>query len=66
MDCLKVDLINSHLNDVFCPSDRRHVDWVSSYLSVWTELQAFIKEHHTTGLVWSKTVSMSVLTERRG
>uniref|UniRef100_A0A674PI75 Adenylyl cyclase-associated protein n=1 Tax=Takifugu rubripes TaxID=31033 RepID=A0A674PI75_TAKRU len=36
-------------------TDRRHVDWVSSYLSVWTELQAFIKEHHTTGLMWSKT-----------
>uniref|UniRef100_A0A3Q3XG85 C-CAP/cofactor C-like domain-containing protein n=1 Tax=Mola mola TaxID=94237 RepID=A0A3Q3XG85_MOLML len=36
-------------------TDRRHVDWVRSYLSVWTEMQAFIKEHHTTGLVWSKT-----------
>ncbi|CAF99379.1 unnamed protein product, partial [Tetraodon nigroviridis] len=36
-------------------TDRRHVDWVTSYLSVWTEMQAFIKEHHTTGLVWSKS-----------
>ena len=43
-----------------CPSlcrDKRHVEWVRSYLSIWTELQAFIKQHHTTGLVWSKTVS---------
>lgn len=59
----KVDVIY-YLCDVFCASDRRHVDWVTSYLSVWTEMQAFIKEHHTTGLVWSKTVStMSFLPE---
>ncbi|XP_041868548.1 adenylyl cyclase-associated protein 2 [Melanotaenia boesemani] len=36
-------------------TDRRHVDWVRSYLSIWTEMQAFIKQHHTTGLMWSKT-----------
>ncbi|XP_049621214.1 adenylyl cyclase-associated protein 2 [Suncus etruscus] len=36
-------------------SDLRHVDWVKSYLSIWSELQAYIKEHHTTGLTWSKT-----------
>lgn len=41
----------------FCPSDRRHVDWVRSYLSIWTEMQSFIKQHHTTGLEWSKSVS---------
>uniref|UniRef100_A0A8C4HKN1 Cyclase associated actin cytoskeleton regulatory protein 2 n=1 Tax=Dicentrarchus labrax TaxID=13489 RepID=A0A8C4HKN1_DICLA len=36
-------------------TDRRHVDWVRSYLSIWTEVQSFIKQHHTTGLVWSKS-----------
>lgn len=36
-------------------TDRRHVDWVRSYLAIWTEMQSFIKEHHCTGLVWSKT-----------
>ncbi|NXC79429.1 CAP2 protein, partial [Cercotrichas coryphoeus] len=36
-------------------SDTRHVDWVKSYLNIWSELQAYIKEHHTTGLTWSKT-----------
>ncbi|KAM9494905.1 adenylyl cyclase-associated protein 2 [Clarias gariepinus] len=36
-------------------TDPCHVEWVRSYLSIWTELQAFIKQHHTTGLVWSKT-----------
>ncbi|XP_048849995.1 RNA-binding protein 24 isoform X2 [Brienomyrus brachyistius] len=35
-------------------SDKRHVDWVRSYLSIWTELQSYIKQHYTTGLVWSK------------
>lgn len=35
-------------------TDRRHVDWVRSYLSIWTEMQSFIKQHHTTGLEWSK------------
>lgn len=33
------------------------MDWVNAYVSVWTELQAYIKQHHTTGLSWSKTVS---------
>ena len=33
------------------------MDWVKAYLSIWTELQAYIKEFHTTGLAWSRTVS---------
>ncbi|KAK5855091.1 hypothetical protein PBY51_005226 [Eleginops maclovinus] len=33
--------------------DQRHVDWVRSYLSIWTEMQSFIKQHHTTGLEWN-------------
>ncbi|XP_012872220.1 PREDICTED: adenylyl cyclase-associated protein 1 [Dipodomys ordii] len=35
--------------------DKKHVDWVKAYLSIWTELQAYIKEFHTTGLAWNKT-----------
>ena len=35
--------------------DKKHVDWVKAYVSIWTELQAYIKEFHTTGLAWSKT-----------
>ncbi|KAM9494226.1 adenylyl cyclase-associated protein 1 [Clarias gariepinus] len=35
--------------------DKTHVDWVKAYLAIWTELQAYIKQHHTTGLAWSKT-----------
>ncbi|KFM05524.1 Adenylyl cyclase-associated protein 1 [Aptenodytes forsteri] len=37
--------------------DKKQVDWVKAYLSIWTELQAYIKEYHTTGLTWNKTVS---------
>lgn len=37
--------------------DKVHVDWVKAYISIWTALQHYIKEHHTTGLTWSKTVS---------
>ncbi|XP_013886988.1 adenylyl cyclase-associated protein 1 [Austrofundulus limnaeus] len=35
--------------------DKTHVDWVKAYLSIWTELQNYIKQHHTTGLTWSRT-----------
>ncbi|XP_062869447.1 adenylyl cyclase-associated protein 1 isoform X2 [Trichomycterus rosablanca] len=35
--------------------DKTHVDWVKAYLSIWTELQGYIKQHHTTGLAWSKS-----------
>lgn len=35
--------------------DKTHVDWVKAYLSIWTELQTYIKQHHTTGLTWSKS-----------
>ncbi|XP_030074520.1 adenylyl cyclase-associated protein 1 [Microcaecilia unicolor] len=35
--------------------DKKHVDWVKAYLTIWAELQLYIKEYHTTGLCWSKT-----------
>ncbi|KAJ8384967.1 hypothetical protein AAFF_G00196330 [Aldrovandia affinis] len=35
--------------------DKMHVDWVKAYLSIWTDLQDYIKKYHTTGLTWSKT-----------
>ncbi|XP_059412213.1 adenylyl cyclase-associated protein 2 isoform X2 [Carassius carassius] len=36
-------------------TDPRHVEWVRSYLSIWNELQTYIKEHHSTGIIWNKT-----------
>ncbi|XP_053322637.1 adenylyl cyclase-associated protein 2 [Spea bombifrons] len=37
-------------------TDAHHVDWVKSYLTIWSELQAYIKEYHTTGISWGNTV----------
>lgn len=34
--------------------DQAHVDWVKAWVETLTELQGFVKQHHTTGLVWAK------------
>lgn len=39
--------------------DKKHVDWVKSWVQTLTELQAYVKQHHTTGLVWSGTAAPS-------
>ncbi|XP_031730610.1 adenylyl cyclase-associated protein 1 [Anarrhichthys ocellatus] len=36
-------------------TDKTHLEWVKAYVSIWTELQNYIKQHHTTGLTWSKS-----------
>ncbi|KAI4454155.1 adenylyl cyclase-associated protein [Holotrichia oblita] len=33
--------------------DKKHVEWVKAWVQTLTELQAYVKQHHTTGLVWS-------------
>ncbi|XP_078712455.1 adenylyl cyclase-associated protein 1-like isoform X1 [Lampetra fluviatilis] len=33
-------------------SDKRHVEWVTAFLGIWKELQAYIREYHTTGVEW--------------
>lgn len=33
--------------------DKKHVEWVKSWVQTLSELQKFVKQHHTTGLVWS-------------
>jgi len=33
--------------------DKNHVDWARSWILFLTELQAFVKQHHTTGLTWN-------------
>ena len=37
--------------------DKKHVEWVKCVNDLLTELHLYVKDHHTTGLVWSKTVS---------
>ncbi|XP_042187722.1 adenylyl cyclase-associated protein 2 [Callorhinchus milii] len=36
-------------------NDKRHVEWVKSFLTIWTQLQAYIKEYHITGLSWNNS-----------
>lgn len=37
--------------------DATHVEWARAWVQTLTELQKYIRQHHTTGLVWSgKTV----------
>ncbi|XP_066908085.1 adenylyl cyclase-associated protein 1 isoform X2 [Halyomorpha halys] len=33
--------------------DKTHVDWTKSWIESLTKLQAYVKEVHTTGLVWA-------------
>uniref|UniRef100_A0A182QPI5 Adenylyl cyclase-associated protein n=1 Tax=Anopheles farauti TaxID=69004 RepID=A0A182QPI5_9DIPT len=33
--------------------DSTHVEWARGWIQTLTELQQYIKQHHTTGLVWS-------------
>merc|ERR1712071_492872 len=37
----------------FKDKDKTHVEWVKAWIHVLSELQAFIKKHHTTGLTWN-------------
>ena len=41
-----------------------HVEWVKSWLQTLTELQAYVKQFHTTGLVWNKTGDDAVTVAR--
>lgn len=33
--------------------DARHVEWARAWVQTLTELQKYIKQYHTTGLVWA-------------
>ncbi len=33
--------------------DKRHAEWVRAWVATLTEMQAYVKQHHTTGLVWN-------------
>ncbi|KAJ8927866.1 hypothetical protein NQ314_019610 [Rhamnusium bicolor] len=33
--------------------DKKHVDWVKAWIQTLSDLQTFVKQHHTTGLVWA-------------
>ncbi|CAF0716676.1 unnamed protein product [Brachionus calyciflorus] len=35
--------------------DANHVQWVKQWLQVLNDLQAYVKQHHTTGVSWNST-----------
>ena len=39
----------------------QYVEWVRAYTGAISELQAYVKSRHTTGLVWNKQVGTSEL-----
>jgi len=41
-----------------------HVEWVKSWLQVLTELQAYAKQFHTTGLVWNKNGEDAIIVAK--
>ena len=45
--------------------DERHCEWTKKLLGALTALQAYIKEYHTTGLVWNTKVSLVHPGKRR-
>lgn len=40
--------------------DKTHVEWCKAWVKTLTDLQQFVRQHHTTGLVWAKTGSAPV------
>ncbi|KAI5635594.1 adenylyl cyclase-associated protein 2 [Phthorimaea operculella] len=40
--------------------DKRHAEWCRAWVQLLTELQAYVKQHHTTGLVWSGKYTQGV------
>lgn len=45
----------------FKEKDKKHSDWAKAWVATLTELQAFVKQHHTTGLVWAGKNAPSVI-----
>ncbi|XP_043495372.1 adenylyl cyclase-associated protein 1 [Polistes fuscatus] len=35
--------------------DKTHVDWCKAWVQTLTDLQQYVRQHHTTGLVWAKS-----------
>ncbi|KAK0172200.1 hypothetical protein PV328_005547 [Microctonus aethiopoides] len=40
--------------------DKTHVEWCKTWVQTLSELQKYVRQYHTTGLVWAKTGSAPV------
>ncbi|XP_017790023.1 PREDICTED: adenylyl cyclase-associated protein 1 isoform X2 [Habropoda laboriosa] len=38
--------------------DKVHVEWCKAWVQTLSDLQQYVRQHHTTGLVWAKTGSV--------
>ncbi|XP_020299541.1 adenylyl cyclase-associated protein 1 isoform X3 [Pseudomyrmex gracilis] len=38
--------------------DKIHIDWCKAWMQTLTDLQQYVRQHHTTGLVWGKLGSI--------
>jgi len=44
----------------FKEKDKTHVEWVRAFTTIFEDMGKYVKEHHTTGLVWNaKGISIS-------
>ena len=48
------------MSAIFIFRGQEHSDWTKSLTAIWRELQAYVKAHHLTGLVWNPKVGLVV------
>lgn len=41
----------------FFRRDKTHVEWCKAWVQTLTDLNQYVRQHHTTGLVWAKTAN---------
>lgn len=44
----------------FLNRDKNHVEWCRAWVQTLTELQKYVRQHHTTGVVWAKSGAPAV------
>ena len=52
----KVHVFVSNFTDAHWLRDPKHAEWVNSYVAILNAMQSYVKEYHTTQLVWNPKV----------
>lgn len=52
------DSIESNLLICSVYRNKIHIDWCKAWVQTLTDLQQYVRQHHTTGLVWGKAGSI--------
>ena len=53
--------VSFHATNFHLPRNPKHAEWVNSYVATFDAMQSYVKEYHTTGLVWNPRVCHSYL-----